>query len=83
MKIKHDELERILNIAAVCIRRIYRDGGRILMDTSELKEPVLQEDPVPILIIPAEWLNTASGEEIIKALANAEWDIRRTRSGRQ
>lgn len=84
MELTNNELERLLNVATVCIRRIYRDGGRIEMDTAgEVHEPVLQEGSVPLLIISAGWLNAATGEEIIQALAKAEWDLRRKRKGRQ
>ena len=79
MEIKQSELERILNISTVCIRMLYRRGGRISLDsTNKYSEPKLQKAPVPILVIPVEWLNAATGEEIIHALGNAEWELRKT-----
>ena len=77
MDLRNDELERLLGIATVCIRRIYREGGKILLDTSgRIHEPTIQAVTAPELIIPADWLKAATGEEVIHALARAEWDIR-------
>lgn len=84
MELNNAELERLLNIATVCIRRIYREGGKILLDTSgKAQEPAVQEITAPELIIPAKWLEGATGEEIIQALARAEWDIRQKWNSRQ
>ena len=78
MEFKQSELERILNIATVCIRMLYRRGGKISLDPSnKYSEPKFDTFPAPVLIIPVEWLNTATGEEIIHALGVAEWEMRK------
>jgi len=79
MEFEHSELERIMNISTVCIRMLYRHGGRITLDPSnKYSEPKLQKVPILVLVIPVEWLNAATGEEIIHALGNAEWELRQT-----